>query len=184
MDQELLNRLLENTYTNRSLIRRTRYIKDFVAFRLFDLTEPKRHSLSLKDQLEEYLLTRSSSLLATQTLEEDRAWLLSLGDEFFNRFAPDTLSALFKELDQKLSQLELVVIYLAVQLPELEENRLGGWFKKNLGQRVLLEIRFDPSLIGGCALSYRGVYKDFSLRDRLSQNRKLIFNSLQSFQNA
>ena len=62
------------------------------------------------------------------------------------------------------------VITLAVTLPKKEIQRLGRWFRENVNPRVVLEVRLDPNLVGGCQIIWQGFEGDFSLRKKLKHN--------------
>jgi len=59
-----------------------------------------------------------------------------------------------------------ITITLAVSLPEKEVRRLGRWFRQNIDPQILLDLRRDPKIIGGCQLIWQGFEGDFSLRSK------------------
>lgn len=60
----------------------------------------------------------------------------------------------------------VVIITLATTLPKEEIRRLGQWFRRNVDPQILLDIRQNPDIIGGCQLIWRGFEGDFSLRKK------------------
>lgn len=104
-----------------------------------------------------------------------------LGQSFFDHFQADKLADQITELEEEINQTKLVTIYLPLEMPPQELERLGQWIKANLGAQTLFEPKLDPSLIGGCALSLKGVYKDYSLRQLLKDNHEAVMKSLTSF---
>jgi len=62
------------------------------------------------------------------------------------------------------------VITLAVTLPKEEIQRLGRWFRQNVDPRIVLEVRLDPNIVGGCQIIWQGFEGDFSLRKRLRES--------------
>jgi len=65
-----------------------------------------------------------------------------------------------------IENLPLVTITLATVLPKEEIPRLGQWFRRHVNREVLLEIRRDPQIIGGCQIIWQGEEGDFSLRKK------------------
>lgn len=70
-----------------------------------------------------------------------------------------------------IEKLPLVFITLAVSLPKEEIKRLGQWFRRNVHPQVLLDIRQDPKIIGGCQIIWQGFEGDFSLRRKFQEQK-------------
>lgn len=66
-----------------------------------------------------------------------------------------------------ISQLPTAVVTLAVSLPKEEVSRLGQWFRQNIGPKILLDLRQDKKIVGGCQVIWQGLEGDFSLRKKL-----------------
>ncbi len=47
--------------------------------------------------------------------------------------------------------------------------RLSEWVKENFGQDVLLDLLYDPGILGGAIVSFGGKYMDFSLRPQVAE---------------
>lgn len=147
--------------------RRLRILKDFLNFIAFQ----NQQKLSFDDSILEFKKNKS----------EDISFLNQLGKDFFNQFRPQTLNAQFDEIEKSIEKTKIVKLYLPFDPPETEIEKLGAWFKTTLGAQTLFEINFDPSLIGGCALSFNGVYKDYSLKQKISDNKSQVIDTLLSF---
>lgn len=72
-----------------------------------------------------------------------------------------------------IEKLPVVVITLATTLPKEDARRLKQWFRQNVDPQILLEIREDPKIIGGCQIIWQGVEGDFSLRRKFQENKML-----------
>jgi F0F1-type ATP synthase delta subunit len=68
-----------------------------------------------------------------------------------------------------VEKLPRAIITLAIALPKTEINRLGQWFRRNVNSEILLEIRQDPQIIGGCQIIWQGREGDFSLRRKFEK---------------
>lgn len=78
-----------------------------------------------------------------------------------------------------LEQIPPVVLYLPFELPEANLKEIALSLRAIL-PNALLEIKYSTFLIAGCALSYRGIYKDYSIKAKLGEKReeieKLLFD--------
>ena len=72
------------------------------------------------------------------------------------------------------------MVYTPVIIPDETIPELGQKIRATFGT-VLFELRFDPDLIGGCALVWKGVYKDYSLRAKIAEKHKEILEGFKSF---
>lgn len=63
-----------------------------------------------------------------------------------------------------------ISITLAIALPKEEIRRLEQWFREQVDPQILLDIRKDPSVIGGCQIIWQGMEGDFSLLKKLKKN--------------
>ncbi len=62
------------------------------------------------------------------------------------------------------------VITLAVTLPKKEIQRLKQWFRQNVDPQILLDLRQNAEIVGGCQIIWQGFEGDFSLRKKLKHN--------------
>lgn len=79
-----------------------------------------------------------------------------------------------KEFDAARATIEAIeplYLYLACDLPQEEVTKIAQKLRKDYGKDFLIETKVQPELIGGCAMSYKGVYKDYSLKGKI-QNLK------------
>lgn len=125
-------------------------------------------------------------------------WLSSLDPSLFKDITAENVTNVFTDFESGISQAKTVVLYLPSDIdedpaealtpvglnqPSTSEQQtavdnLGAWFKENMGAQTLFEIKYDSELIGGCALSHNGTYKDYSLRVRIDENKTEILKNL------
>ncbi len=72
-------------------------------------------------------------------------------------------------------------IYFPFVFPEKNLAELAKKSAETVGQRVLLDIKFDPDLVGGCAFVWKGNYGDFSMRSLIKQNNEKVRSMLGEF---
>ena len=76
----------------------------------------------------------------------------------------------------------MVTLYLPFDMPRSELVKLGKWFKENVSPETVVDIQYQPELIGGGAFSWKGQIQDYSLRARIEASKKQILNSLLAFE--
>lgn len=172
---------LSKVYTKAQSYRGIRVIKDFVNFIFFELGQDiKDEKFDLTLAFSEFEIN-SLKRISNQYISEELKILRSFNKDFFILFDKNNLNQNLKELENNINSTKTIIIYLPFEIPDLELERLGIWVKKNLGSQTIFELSFDPSLIGGCGLSYNGVFKDYSLRQKIKDNREKITQMLLSF---
>jgi F0F1-type ATP synthase delta subunit len=173
----LIDPIIYLSITTNQAIRRIRVVKAFVNFILFENKDQKDFDRSLV----EFAQDREKRKLADSHLQEDILFIRSLGIQYFSQFTAKNIGDIFSEVDKRVDEGKIITLYIPFNIPEDELAKLGGWFKSNLGNTTLLDISYDPNIIGGCAISYKGVYKDYSLREKINQNKNRILESLVSY---
>lgn len=80
----------------------------------------------------------------------------------------------FGKAKAELAKVEPLYLYLPIELEEKELKKIVVKLREDYGKNFLLEPKFQGDLIGGCAMSYNGIYKDYSLHNKIVQNREKI----------
>ena len=115
---------------------------------------------------------------------DDQVWVDSLNPEVLAELTKENSSQIFDSSKQEIETLKLLIVYLSFD-PEKESiDKIGKWVKENISKDMLMEIKISPKLIAGCALSYNGFIKDFSIKSRIEQNRAEVLANLQRFNKA
>lgn len=121
---------------------------------------------------------------ADQTISKDNVydqeglnWINTLGQDFLSHFNKDNVYSLFEALEKQSSQLNSLTIYFAIPLPDEELAQVGRWLRSNIDKNLLFDAKINPELIGGCALVYKGIYKDYSLKNKINLNRNDILQN-------
>ena len=111
----------------------------------------------------------------------DLNWISSLPPSFNQQFTKDNVYRIFDELEAQISKLPILTIYLTFEPDEATTYQIGSFARKTFRNTLLLDIKLDPALLAGCALVWNGVYKDFSLRAKLQENRVKILDNFKKF---
>lgn len=155
--REVLNLLLKDSYTLSQLKKRLKIIKSELSIRLF----------------------------GGQTLEpltaSDLQWFNSLPGSFKDSFSKDNLSILMTDLGNIINNYPVLTIYLPFEPDEATSDQTGMKARELFGQDLLLDIKSNPVLIAGCALSWKGIYKDYSLHAKIAERRLAILQSFKRF---
>lgn len=150
MSDELWEKFLIDTYTKEQALRR---------------------SLLLKEDLNHRFFSSSQTITNTNTEDQsDLQWLKNMTQNYDQLFNKDNFLSKLLKLEKELAGLTVLTLFLPFTLPVEELPSLGQLVRKKFHPQLLLDIKYDPSLIGGCALAWKGVYKDYSLKTKIETN--------------
>ncbi len=76
--------------------------------------------------------------------------------------------ALLEEIEKHLLSIPRIKMKLAFSPPEETIDRIIGWFEKNYGKKVILDLKTNPRIVGGAVLEYGGKWIDLSLEKKLN----------------
>lgn len=145
----LFDQIIANTYTVSDLHRRVQLVKTYLTGKFFSKGSELRQD-------------RDGS---------DRTWLASLD---LRGVTKDNLSETLHQLEEQAKNVEPLILFLPLLPPHNEVQALGERVRKDFGNRLLVELRLEPLLIAGAAVAYKGIYKDYSLRQSLKENHDTL----------
>lgn len=79
-----------------------------------------------------------------------------------------------KSLREVLTGLESVNLTLAFEPSDKTTNKFSSYLQESTGKDVVLDISLDKSILGGVVISYRGIYKDFSIARLFNESSQTI----------
>lgn len=185
---KLAQKVLIGTFTVNQLRKRMRLLKDYLNFKLFQ-----------DDKKMDFLESVGAFLQKYPLYQIEGHWISSLGEDFIKQFNDTNSSSLLISLNHYFESLNTPILILPFPLSDdiiyqkninLEQDKagktiptqliveIGTWFKKNVSELFIFQSDYNPDLIGGCALSINGVYRDFSLRVRINENKEAIIKML------
>lgn len=184
---QIFNTILNTTYTLQALNRRINLLQQIVEESLF-----KSGKINLTSLTNEQILgfaNRESEILWIKSLDSSLSFdknpkprSLERGESsFLKLFTQDNCSTIFVDLKKLASSKKVLLLYLAVKLPDDEEKRIGVYLRQNYGKDFLFDTKLDPSLLGGCVLVWNGIYKDYSLKKTIEDNKQKILDEIQGF---
>lgn len=108
-------------------------------------------------------------------------WLTSLDKKVLSSITPQNIYATFNKMEADIKAIEPLVLYLPYELPESEITQIGRQLRSDYGPNFLIEVTIDPNLIAGCALSYKGIYKDYSVKQKIADNKQAILETFRRY---
>lgn len=163
MSGDLFEKIIASTYTVGDLKRKSLLVKTFLEGLFFDANDAYVDLLDTQDKL--WLEALFETKLEKPTIET-----LTLP----NNISKTNITALFERFEEKIKTINPLTVMLANPIPDTQIEALTTSLRKKNGSEFFLDIKYDPSLIGGCALVYNGIYKDYSLKKTLEENKEKI----------
>lgn len=166
MEEKLLETVIANTYTKSSFYRRLACLRAYIEKKYFSKSGFK----SFPEYLEEQEID-----------SEDKAALKKWSEVFSKRLSQSSFYKKLEALRDEFSGLPSVAIYLPFRAPDEELNKIGEWLRKNVKKDLVMDVKFDPAMVGGCGLVWKGYYKDYSLKNFFSANRDKVKEMLEGY---
>lgn len=113
--------------------------------------------------------------------ENNTVWINSLPKDFLAKFDKNNTSQKIAELEKKISQLQPLTLYLPFETNDEAIKLIGELTRKLFNPKLLLDIKYNPTLLAGCALSWKGTYKDYSLKATIEGRKTEILESFKKF---
>jgi hypothetical protein len=180
---DILNKLINESATRIQALRRLRILREFVNYRMFDGNVQKDISSLLSSFKKAYLdrSKKEESSLIQKENEKDINFLEELDPKIFDQFNSFNITDNLKKLEAQIYAAKTVFLFIPFDMPNKEVGQLSSWVKGNFGDETLLDFKYDHTLIGGCAISYKGVLKDFSVKALINQRKPEIIKALTTF---
>ena len=78
-----------------------------------------------------------------------------------------------EKLKSELEQLKIIKLVVAFEPSPQTVEHIHEWTKSNLGTGFVLDIGFDKALLGGAIITFKGEYRDLTLKKKLQEIRPL-----------
>lgn len=154
---DYLQHILQDTYSTTSLRHRLRILKSYISNHIF------------------------ANQSQQEVAAEDSAWLSSLSPIFYQKFTAQNVTEIFNSIDVELKKIKILIMYLPFDADDTVAKQIGQYARRAYNQLILLDIKFDPNLTAGCALTWNGIYKDYSLRSKVQERKGDILESFKKF---
>lgn len=154
MEQQILDTILKDSFTMYDLKRKVRILKTYL-FNTFYGGQNEQTALE----------------------QSETSWLKSLPQDFYSSFNKNNVSQIITDIEAKIKQIQPLVVYLPFSTTDEACAEIGRFVRKTFSNSLIIDTKFDSKLIAGCALSFRGIYKDYSLRVRIEEKKTEILES-------
>lgn len=74
-----------------------------------------------------------------------------------------------EKIKDYLKNLPVIKIEVAFLISQKAIEKISQWLKKEVGKKIILDIYFNPAIVGGAILEYEGKYRDFSLAKEIDK---------------
>lgn len=151
---DLLQAILTNTYTLQALHKKLEFLRQYYSAQFFN-----QAGLTFD--------------------EKDLLWLKSLGEQA-EQFNANNLNITLETLDKKVEALDQLTMYFAVDLPQERLDEVVKKVRQNIKPDILVDVKIDPSLLGGCTLVWKGIYKDYSIKKKIEDNKTEVMEQFKN----
>lgn len=159
MDQSLLNLILKDTFTPAACLKRLGLLRGVTETEIFQKQAEAKQNLP----------------------PDDLAWLEAVDTKVVAGLTGANFETIFKATEEAIRNILPLTVFVPFALPDQQSNEIGRKLRESYGDQFLMEVKIDPSLIAGCALAWKGIYQDFSLKKRIETQKQVILNTLKQY---
>lgn len=114
--------------------------------------------------------------------QKDMDWLNSLPDSFYKKFNKDNIYQIFEDLEKRIDLLPTIIIYIPIESTDEVSSKICSFVRKTYqNPLIILNIKYNPTLIAGCAISWKGIYRDYSLKSKIEERKNEVYESFRKF---
>lgn len=164
--EEIVKTIVKSTYTTADIQRREMFLRQYLEQAYF-VPDAERDVTKF--------------LLAKHAQTDDMKAFVAWGDGFFSQFDKNRMYKMLSEIEEMIKTLPVVGVYVPYECTPAEIIKLGKWFRTNVDKMVIIDVHTDPTLLGGCAFVFNGVYRDYSLRYFMQKYKDTISNIIKAY---
>lgn len=110
---------------------------------------------------------RFTAALNAREDEAEKGALRSWGTDWLEGVTQESLQTELRSLRKWLQGVPTLLLYVPVTFDTATVAELSEWVRAEIGGSVLLDVKVDANMIGGCSFVHDAVYYDRSLHGRL-----------------
>jgi hypothetical protein len=195
MEEKILDELLKNTYTLEGLRKRYQVLKKKIEGEIYSKvtdeskeseepegskdageSEESKESEGAKDLIHSTPPTQAKGLDSSDSNSD------SFDSSLLESIKNDDFVKLNAYIENFIKSAQSLSVYLVFSLEKEQLKEIGEWMRTNLkNPRLVFDIKVDAALIGGCAIAYKGVYKDYSLRAKITANKEKLIHEFREY---
>lgn len=81
----------------------------------------------------------------------------------------DACQKFFESLREKILNIDTIELTVAFDLALAQVQKIAHWINNNSERKLFLDIKVNPKIIGGLQIGLNGMYKDKSLKTKISK---------------
>ncbi len=105
-----------------------------------------------------------NSLTEHLGLQKKDRLLTVLHQKKINTASNTDLKTFLSKMQDYISSLPVLSMIIAIEPKEKTLTMLSEWFQLNTQKQVLFDLIYEPGLIGGAAIAYKGKFLDYSIK--------------------
>ena len=106
--------------------------------------------------------------------ESDKSWLKGITTEIDSLVNQTNYQTAFQKVETWLKNLEPLILSLPAKLSTEQLSKIADRIRQEFGKDFLFELRYQPELIGGVVLIWKGKYYDYSFKKKLKDHDEQI----------
>jgi hypothetical protein len=113
--------------------------------------------------------------------EDDKGALRSWGTEWLDGLGQENLREELQSVRDWLKKVPTLLVYVPVSFDVATTAELSSWAREEIHASLLLDLKVDANMIGGCAFVQNGVFYDRSLHGRLRLTPEVVSEVLDTY---
>lgn len=169
MEQQFLSEILKTTFTVDSFKKRYLALKLLLEKKIYESEEEKHEE-------------KSDDELKSDNLQKDKKWAEDFDKKLLDQVTNENFKSLNEYINKFIEAGALLSIYFVFIPDHSQVEEIGNWLRKSLNNpNLIFDVKVDPGLIGGCAIAYKGVYKDYSLKARIEGEKSKLMEQFRKY---
>ncbi len=91
-----------------------------------------------------------------------RLWFAEILREKFKSL--DDKKKFLEGLKEEIKKIKILTLVVAFEPTETSIDKFIGFVRRNIGEKIVLEILIDKEILAGAKIIWQGEYRDFSLK--------------------
>jgi len=126
------------------------------ASELINLIETLKDSIYKADLVSFNKILQNNAILTTYLRESE----ISSGNK-------EAIASYLDRTKEEILKMSRIKLTMAINPDSALLDKMFSWFKDAAGKELLMDISINPGILGGLLVTYKGLYRDFSLKSRL-----------------
>jgi hypothetical protein len=112
---------------------------------------------------------------------EDIDVLTQLDGPFWDSFTRETMYQMLDDIRKDVGDLPTVGLYVPHRPNAPDELKYGAWLREKVNPELVMDIHVDDGVVGGCAITAAGMWRDYSVRYYMRKKRDDIIGIMTKY---